>query len=834
MARLNLRIGRMTRTALVIVVLASVAVRAGAADAPENIARGKPYRLWPVPAYPHCTDAGDRTQLTDGVYTKGYFWTQKTTVGWSNAALATIMVDLGKVEPISGISLNMAAGRAGVVWPMAILLFVGDDEKAGNYIGDLAALSAAEGRRIPDGYAVHKFHTTRLATHGRYLRIVIVATGPYVFSDEIEVYRGAVDLLKRPTGGRRVKDFMGFCRQMQVTWGVRRRLRTDAAAVREQLSKAKVSDASRKRLAAELDDVAEKTKTVTVDRIHNFKTIFPLNDLHRRIYAVQGEIWRGDGPGSAVVWQKNRWAMLSPTEPPRKGPLGLDVHMMRSEYRSGAVNISNSTAQLQSVKLRFEGLAKASARSWIRVHDVPFTDTRSGRAVAAALPDAKTTGVGHVVEIPPGMTRQIWLTFNSKGLAAGKHTGHLVIDPPGLRLPVSVTVYPLTLGRPSLHLCGWDYTDGYAYNVTKANRTALIRMLQEYHVDSPWAQRPTLPTGRFDKTGKMIEPPDDKRFREWVIQWDNARNYLVFASVGETFAGLRLGTAAHKKAVASWAAWWAKRAKSLGVDPQPRSPQARLEFPAVVPKHLGLLLVDEPHSPEQDRVIIEYARIIRDAAPSITIWNDPTWRDPRKASPDLFTLSDTLCPNLPMLIGQGKPFADFYTRQRQAGRELWFYSCSGPGRLLDPYAYHRMQAWFCWKYGATGQGFWAFGDSNGASSWNEYLATRGAYTPLFIDDKTVTRGKHMEAIREGMQDYEYLRMLRERIPALQPGPRRLHAIPPERTKAARKLLASAADRVTATMTNPALIHWDQPKDRTTADAVRIEILKMLTAMEAGP
>ena len=34
---------------------------------------------------------------------------------------------------------------------------------------------------------------------------------------------------------------------------------------------------------------------------------------------------------------------------------------------------------------------------------------------------------------------------------------------------------------------------------------------------------------------------------------------------------------------------------------------------------------------------------------------------------------------------------------------------------------------------------------------------------LFLDARTVTDGKHMEAIREGTEDYEYLRMLRDRV-----------------------------------------------------------------------
>ncbi len=803
--------GRLHLTRILIAALVGCLSLSAAAETPTNIARGRPYRLWPQPNYRHCTDPGDRTQLTDGVYSKGYFWTQKSTVGWSNAPQPTILVDLGKVEPIGGVSLNMGAGKAGVTWPMAILLFVGDDDKTQNFLGDLVKLSAAEGRATPAaGYAVHLFRTGRLSTRGRFVRFVFISTGPYVFSDEIEVHRGPAELLKRPAGGRRVADFKSFCRDMQVTWGVRRRLRTDAAAVHGQLAARSLTDESRKRLRAELADVQKRIDTVTVEKIEGFRTILPLNDLHRRIFAVQGEIWRAGRKGDVVLWQKNRWDMLSPTEPPGKGGPRVDVAMMRNEHRCEAVNVSNVSAKPLRVTLRFEGVSGGAQPPWVSVREVPFTDTRGGTAVAAALPDARRVGGRYIIDIPPGMTRQVWLTFHSKDLAPGELSGSLVVDPPGQRVPLRVKVYPLTFPqRPALQLCGWDYTDCEAYNVTKANRPAFVRMLQDYHVDTPWAQRSTMSTGRYDKAGKMTEEPDDARFRAWVARWPKARNFLVFVAVGESFAGHRMGSPAHGKAVTAWITWWAARAKKLGLGP----------------RRLGLLLVDEPHSAAQDRIIVEYAKIIRAAAPGVIIWNDPTWREPWKASPDLFAVSDVLCPNLPMLISQPKRFADFYVRQRQAGRELWFYSCSGPGRLLDPYAYHRMQAWFCWKYGATGEGFWAFGDSNKASSWNEYLAIRGAYTPLFIDDNSVTRGKHMEAIRAGVQDYEYMRMLRDRVAELartNPADARL--------KPAGKLLASAADRVTACMTDVAMINWPKDKDRGVADRVRIEVLEMLTRL----
>ena len=34
-----------------------------------------------------------------------------------------------------------------------------------------------------------------------------------------------------------------------------------------------------------------------------------------------------------------------------------------------------------------------------------------------------------------------------------------------------------------------------------------------------------------------------------------------------------------------------------------------------------------------------------------------------------------------------------------------------------------------------------------------------SYAPLFIDEESITAGKHLEAAREGIQDYEYFVML---------------------------------------------------------------------------
>jgi len=788
------------RTLIFLMTFSTAAMAAQAVGQERiNVARGKKYTLRPRPNYRYCTDSADGVQLTDGVYSKGYFWTQKTTVGWSGANPAAIELDLESVQPISGLSFNTAAGVAGVEWPASILILVGNDNRVYTYVGDLVELSARHGRPKEQGYSVHRFHTEDMAAYGRYVKLLVSGGGAYTFVDEIEIYRGDNISMSKPLQGRRVRNTDEFFAERQITQGVRRRLRYDLAAVRRSVQH--VSE--RQALESDLARIEKEIPKVEVAASSGFRTIFPLNDLHRRIFSIQGKVWRAKGLRELIVWQKNRWDMLSPTEEPTAGGARIDVAMMKDEYRSAAFNVSNAGPGDAYLRLSIDGLPGGSNPDYVTVHEVPFT----------ALPFAVRKGQHFHVQVPEGMTGQIWLTFHPKDVRAGEYCGKMVIEGRRVDIPVRLKLYPLTFpDEPTLHLGGWDYTDREnRYEVTPENRPALIRHLREHFVDTPWATSSVMPRGKYDKNGNMLEEPSTGDFRRWVSLWPNARNYYVFAAVGRQFEGFEAGTPAFEKAVAGWITWWVETLAKWDIRPG----------------QLGLLLVDEPHSHEQDTVIIEYARVISNAQPQVVIWEDPTWREPWKARPELFELSTVLCPNLSMWIREGKRFADFYVEQRDAGRTLWFYSCSGPGKLLDPYSYHRMQHWFCWKYGARGSGFWAFGDSSGASSWNEYLSKRGAYTPLFLDIDSVTPGKHMEAIREGIEDYEYLRMLRDTM-ATRQGTRANN----ELVKSAWNLLDSARERVTSCMARSEMIYWKEPKDRSVADTVRIEILNVLVKLKS--
>ena len=85
--------------------------------------------------------------------------------------------------------------------------------------------------------------------------------------------------------------------------------------------------------------------------------------------------------------------------------------------------------------------------------------------------------------------------------------------------------------------------------------------------------------------------------------------------------------------------------------------------------------------------------------------------------------------------------------------------------------------------------------------------------------------KQIEAMREGAEDYEYLRLLRDRVVALERAGARTNAV-----ISARRLLDTAADRVTVGV-GASAIWWAEPKDRSVADDVRLEILEALVRLQ---
>lgn len=784
-----------------------------AAPIGRNLALGKPYTLSPAPNYQYCTDPGDRTQLTDGKYTTGYFWTQQGTVGWTNAQYADITIDLGEVKPIGGCSYSTAAGVAGVVWPVLIHIFVSDDGKTWYSGGDLVALSATRGLPPGSGYATHRYVAESLKLHGRFFRLIVAGSGPYTFVDEIEVYEGPPELLSADLGEPVGSDPREVLVQERVAAAVRNRLLRDIEALRTEAEASPDSPAWVSAEVKRLSDAAAAEKMLFPP---SWRAIHPLTPVHKEIYRARARLRRDRDVPVFAVWQKCRWDMLDPTELPDGNAADprLEIHALSGEYRAEALNVTNMGEADIQVELTLSEVAGGRHPQWLTVHQVEWVEAQAGIAVADALPLAETTDVGWRVGVPAGMTRQVWFTFHPTRVDPGTYEGKLRLNPglPGVdphEVPLRLIVYPIRLPeRLSCSLGMWDYSCSLNYDLTEGNVAAAIANMRAHFVDTPWNDASCVPWPQgFDAEGNLVGRLDWSRFDGWVAEWADARNYAVFLAVGKSVGGVNIDDPRFPKAVGEWMHAWAHHLRELQIEPS----------------RLMLLLVDEPHSQEPADVITAWANAINAAEPDIVVWEDPTFQEPEKLTDiRMFEASDVLCPNLAIFAEGTNAHRQFYEDLRRRGKTLWFYQCSGPAKTHDPYYYHRLQHWYAFKYGAVGSGFWAYGDAAGTgNSWNELRASRASFTPVYLDETSVTDGKHFEAVREGLEDYELLRMLRDHAERLAAEGKT------QRAERARKLLDEMVDDVCGKGYEPAKIPWSIEKDRTRADRARLRILAEL-------
>jgi hypothetical protein len=779
-----------------------------------NIALSASYTLDPAPNYVPCTDPGDSKQLTDGIYSEGYFWVQRSTVGWQNCRPVVITLDLGAVKPIRGVSYHTAAGTAGVAWPSAILVFVGDAANELHEAGDLLALSASRGWPPAEGYRPCRFWTDTLRTHGRYVALAVWGQ-PYVFVDEIEVFEGDPSWVNEPLQGEPVADVKAYTGAVAVHSGIVRRLQRDIEAVREKAKRPEIPQEVRNAVSAELDAATRAMFELPTHPEKDFRAILPLNAPHERVFRAQARLWQAQGCAPLTIWQSGLWEPLSPTaDPPREAKALVRIDLMLNEFRAGAFNVTNAAPQDQPLELRILGLPGDANPPYITVHEVAWTDTNAGIPVAAALPEAANQGGAYLVHAPSGLTRQVWLTAHPGDIAPGEYHGTIELNagPATLNVPITLKLYPMRFPeKPRLHFGGWDYTNvPNQYQVTPENRSAFVAHLRAHFVDSPWGTAGALPFGKHDDAGNMTAEPDTANFDAWIDLWLGATQYCVFVSVGDHLGKAAMGTPEFARAVNAWITFWADHARKKNVKPE----------------QLALLLVDEPQAPEQDAVILAWAKAIRAAGAGVRVWEDTVHKDMAKANQDMVAACHVLCPNRQIFLFAPQDYRDYFVGQRERGATLEFYSCSGPARLLDPYAYHRLQAWTCWQYGATASYFWAFGDDGGGTSWNEYAQKGSAYTPLFLDAASVTAGKHLEACRESIEDYECLAMLRDAIADADASGRRSDAL-----DRARTVLASVPGEV-CDRGKSLTFRWSAENvDRAAADRARIEILEALAALQ---
>lgn len=813
---------------MVLFIVATLAATTSVAGAVgDNLALGRPYTWSSEPRYSLTKDADDAVQLTDGRHAPsgGMMWTHRECVGWPTRSLrdqgVVVTVDLGAVLPISGFAWHYAAGCSGVKHPTSIAVYAGDDGKSWRYAGDLMGHSIAEnGAPRDDGsHEAYAAKSMRMPTKGRYVAFV-VASSPYVFCDELEVFRGPDSLLGSVGDRHPVLDIVrhaGAC-------AVRNRVMADLERCAPE----------NEALRARVEDLAFGENVLDVT------TILPLNDIHREVWGCNAKRLAKAGFAEPVLWTNCRWDNLDPLAIPPDGSVGnkpLTVEMMRNETRATSVNVLNPTAETRMCTVRVEGLP-GSVRPDLR--EVLFTDTKLSSPVASALKAGEGSSVRFA--IPGGSSKQVWISFARPKGEAGRFCGRIVATLAGktLERPIVLTLHERDFpDRPRCHLGGWDYamTDG-SYFKAPGNDAANLALLKEMYVDTYMAQGRILPSGaKFDAAGCLTNPEaiDYSGFDTWVRRIPWARLYNIHVNVvrwrfpdGDRafmFEGERIGTSRFNRMVGDYCRAWRGHLRRIGI----------------APDRVLLHLVDEPSlwrteilKAEIPPVIAAWSRAIKTAVPEFVIWENPDYEvDMSVGGDDLYGSSDVVVPQLCWVGDPGHANnLRFFRRLVEAGKPLWFYSVCMPSRLSDPEAYFRQSFWLAYQWGALGNCYWAFGCGGGiGDSFHAYLQTSPEYSPYFVTPDSVMPSKHSEAIREGVEDYEYLALLAEmiaRAKAAGVDTARAEAV---LGQAPARALHQTGEGTRAKYARGDDLRWCAPKDRTSCDKAARAVLRVMAELD---
>ncbi len=173
-------------------------------------------------------------------------------------------------------------------------------------------------------------------------------------------------------------------------------------------------------------------------------------------------------------------------------------------------------------------------------------------------------------------------------------------------------------------------------------------------------------------------------------------------------------------------------------------------------------LWDEPNL-GYGKSLLAIGRTVRQAVPDLKIMVVQTLGEAWHEVVDIY------CPHVPFFGHRNvdKTLAAY----RDKGIEMWWYNCGDPYpyptySIPHPAACARMSFLLMWKYGLTGNLYWASGVNNDLDKThgkNVGSDGRGDGQLVYIHKGRRVPSLRLEMIRDGAEDYEYLWLLRERV-----------------------------------------------------------------------
>ena len=448
--------------------------------------------------------------------------------------------------------------------------------------------------------------------------------------------------------------------------------------------------------------------------------------------------------GSFFAWPFCPWAYFHPRETiPAPGDTSVpaDVALCIGEYESRAFNITNASGNTLNVRVRC-ATAGTPLDGHVTLRRAVLVPTFRREEVADALPLVDQAGL---LTIAPFETAQLWITVDAVGVPPGDYETPLELqsleaDPTMRSIPLRVTVHDLVLPRPRpLRFCLWAY-DGSDLGTDKPH---VLDDLVEHGCTVFFGK---APGAECNAEGRLVGPLDFTAHDENLARL-HPHGCLLYPSPQGALRGQPFLSEPWRKGFVAYMRAWAAHMKELGIDYN----------------DWALYPYDEPSTPQADTTLnlVEVATLVREADPKILVYTDPT-SGTTMETVEMFTgLIDIWCPSSELLERLGPEIVPV---AHDVGKEVWFYDAAGRSKTLSCLGIYRRRFWYAWNQGFTGAGWWCYAHHGDVDRWLGPNPTGDFFATVYDGPGGhVIPSKRWEIAREGVEDYEYLWMLREAV-----------------------------------------------------------------------
>jgi hypothetical protein len=464
----------------------------------------------------------------------------------------------------------------------------------------------------------------------------------------------------------------------------------------------------------------------------------------------------------------------------------VKVFGIRGEIISGQFavnakkNMTNVTVAIGAVKNKTGSSDfPANAIDWNFVGSIPLTANTPNQPLSALTRKAPAMFPEYLmaekqINIKEKSYQSVWLTISIPETAgSGTYLGKITVktNMEEQSLPVSITVYPLTLPeKRHLKVVEWYNTEGFArfHGIKEEYSPAWFDMLRKY-ADNMVAHRQNIFQDPMDaiaisksKSGELEF--DFTRFDQIAdVFWNTGK--MDFLETGE------LTTFGEKQ--------WSSTKISLqdfSVKNAENGQKIKMAGKDVIP---FLLPSFESHLRQKGWL----SKTLFGIKDEPSLHNSLSWQEAssymHKYAPDLIRIDAIETTNLLNEIEVAIPKLDHfstwnktYEEWQQKGHELWFYTVGiyqgslFPNKTIDvPLGDSRILHWMNYKYDATGYLHWG---------WNQWTENPYKEVGMHIGDgwhvypvkDGVVNSLRWEQMRNGIQDYEYFWMLENKIKSL--------------------------------------------------------------------